>query len=695
MYSYSNDFHRLLGEDYRNFTLRLQMKVSDIDGNKVTLLLDNSDIMENSFSVDSATSNTGELTIGAVVSSQLKFTLYNNEDVFSLLDFMDGEVTLWVGMEVDGLVEEDLYGVYTVTEAKFSELSISITALDNVSKLSHTYEGGISYPATLEQIVRECCSACGVLYDTSLPTFMRNYIVKTAPQDTSLTYGMLISYVAQASGCFVRTTPDGKIRFDWYSMSTLNDNKDGGTFKYDGYTEDHEPEAQLDGGNFLDYSSGDDYDGGTFRDLSSYHTVNHTATSEFDTDDIAVTGVKVTSLPVDSSVEADTSLVGNEGYVIEINSNPLIQEGQSEVVAQQIYDNVRFMIFRPLSVTCLPDPSIEAGDIGIVADPSGNYYKCFFSTVTFIPDGYMRVACDAPSRNRQNSAIQSAITAVLQKSKEWVAHEKSDREIALENMTNLMSNALGFFTSEVVQEGGGSILYLHNKKRLEDSNIQWKVTEYGVMVSTDYGKTFNSGWTSDGNMVANTLSAIGVNADWINAGEITGRRINNGNGTFLVDESGNLYSSSAHITGGGIELTGQTEDDARAIIRRFDNENVYLSLSPGMIKVHGKDHREAFLGALQLVMEDLGNITTVTGHGITIRGDYGITINGQQVATMDKVPNSSDFATSNDVRTLANVVQSKASYSNVWDVLGLKLKNGKDVDIRIEGGIITNIKRYD
>lgn len=642
-----------------NYTIRIHMKVWDIDCNVVEFKDDtairNADIWENSFTVDSATSEGGELSVGSVIASQLKFGLVNDEDRFDYIDFIDGAISLWIGMEMeDGAVEEELYGVYTITEATFSDGTIDIVALDNISKLAHDYVSTITYPATLDVIASDCCNACGVVLDgDSIPPFMKEFSVQSKPDD-NLNYAEVISFIAQIAGCFVKCTHDGKLMFGWYDISVVSEVYDGGTFKYDGRTETLDKETEADGGSFA-YNDGDDIDGGDFVTMGNYHDINNTFTFECATDDVAITGVKVTSTSTDSEIEADSYLAGTEGYVIEINSNPLIQLGQSTEVATHIYSVMKKMRFRPLNVTTLPNPMIEAGDVGVVADYKGIYYPCFFSTVTFSTDNPMSLICDAQSRNRNDANIKSALNQVLQKSKEFVAYEKSAREVALENMNTLMSNALGYFSTSVTQASGGQITYIHNKPNLDDSNIRWCFTEQGFMVSTDYGQTWRAGFDSSGNAVVNVLSAVGINADWINAGTITGRTISGGtingatitsvgsDGQSTIIQGGTLTTNNANITGGSIAISTQSSSTDIIELNSSDGSSTGIT-SSGMSTSSG-GYRAAYGASGYQVYSPSGDTSYLTP---TMLG-----LNGKRYTELVSPSDLSSYATKGELSSYA------------------------------------------
>ena len=101
----------------------------------------------------------------------------------------------------------------------------------------------------------------------------------------------------------------------------------------------------------------------------------------------------------------------------------------------------------------------------------------------------------------------------------------------------------------------------------------WKTSDGGSAKDGPY----TNAWTIDGNLVASFITAL----------TLTGLKINNGSGTFKVDESGNvvankLSSKSATITGGSISI--QTSSQNTSAIQLSHNEWT-LKVSPLEIRI--------------------------------------------------------------------------------------------------------------
>lgn len=120
-----------------------------------------------------------------------------------------------------------------------------------------------------------------------------------------------------------------------------------------------------------------------------------------------------------------------------------------------------------------------------------------------------------------------------------------------------MDSASGMFPTEVKQEDGSTILYVHDKKTLKDSKNVFKITSDAVGFSTDGGKTYPFGFTLDGDFLTRILYTIGINADYINTGAITVKD-SDGNIIFQAD----IANKRVIISGDYVQIGGKTATDA-------------------------------------------------------------------------------------------------------------------------------------
>lgn len=325
-----------------------------------------------------------------------------------------------------------------------------------------------------------------------------------------------------------------------------------------------------DGGNFTDYTSGDSVDGGTFIQAKKYHHFyNFGSNPTIAVDDVVITGVKV-EIEIDN--EKLSHLYGETGYILSIVNNPLIQsKSDAELIAATVGQKIVGMRFRPFSANILSDPSIEAGDPCIVSirTSRGIYsYQSFVTSLSYTIGQRETVRCDAETPSRNSSIRYSAQTKAIVEERKKTQQKFTAYNLAVQQLTNLMANSFGVFKTEQVLEDGSVVYYMHNKPTLAESQTIWKMTSDAFAVSTDGGQTWNAGFDSNGNVVVNILNAIGINADWINAGTIRGIEI--------ITNRGKI--AGLNITENGFA----SDNDIIAITNDYDKEGKPIQ---GLIKV--------------------------------------------------------------------------------------------------------------
>lgn len=555
MIDLSAEFKSEIQNDNRNFLPFLDITLKD----GTVLNLTKSDIWENSFRVEDSTSQSGIFTIGAAVTGKLSVTLNNIYDDFSEYDFADAEVIAYLGLQLSETLEKIRIGTYTVDDPSYDGSTISLSLLDGMTKFDRPYnESTLQYPATLGEILRDACQCCNV---TLLSTAFdgSDYLVSERPNDEALTFGDIVACVSQIACKWAKMDAYGRLKLDWYNMAVFDDNAlNGGTFSIS--TTPYSDGDNADGGNFTDYTSGDSVDGGTFEDQKAFHHIYATKSFSVSTDDVVITGVRVTEEFEETEQEKKgTYLSGDEGYVIDISGNVLIQKGNCKTVADYLYGKIGGMRFRPLTVSALTDPSIEAGDVAYFTDRKGNTYKSFISNRTFTLGGTEEISCDAETPSKNSAKSFSDMTKAIVKARSEAKKKLDAYDMAVQQLTNLITQSFGIFKTEEKQEDGSVIYYLHNKPELSSSSTIWKMTADAFAVSTDGGKTWNAGMDSEGNAVLNILSAVGINFDWAHGGTLKLGGKNNIDGKLEVyDAEGNqvgywtkdgFYANGAEIKG--------------------------------------------------------------------------------------------------------------------------------------------------
>lgn len=499
--------------------------------------ISDSELWANGFEVNDSTSSNGTFTIGALITGKLKIKLNNIYEDYSKYDFDKASVTAYVSKSFsDGTSEKLKIGEYRVSETSYDGSLITLTCLDNINNFNREYDSNLSYPTTAYEVVRDACIKCDVPF-TMARFDNSDYVINEIPSDNQkLTYGQVIAYILQLSGLWGKCGHDGELLIGWYDMSQFgSQNYNGGTFSTK--TTPYSDGDTLNGGNFTDYSSGDSVDGGTFTETRNYHNIYTQKDLNVATDDVVITGVKVTVTSKEDKTKDVNALAGKEGYVVSISDNPFISADKAQTVADYIFKKIGGMRFRPLDATLLSNPLIESGDVALVTDRKQNTYSCFISNRAFTVGSGTKISCDAENASRNSADKFSNETKAIVQARKVAQAQLSAYDKQMQLLTQLMSQSLGLFKTEQVQEDGSIIYIMHNKADLNSSNIQWKMTANGMAVSNDYGKTWKAGIDKDGNAIFNIMSAIGINFDWAHGGTLTLGGENNTNGKQYVKDA--------------------------------------------------------------------------------------------------------------------------------------------------------------
>ena len=503
--------------------------------------ISDSELWANGFEVNDSTSSNGTFTIGALIAGKLKIKLNNIYEDYSKYDFDKASVTAYVSKSFsDGTSEKLKIGEYRVSETSYDGSLITLTCLDNINNFNREYDSNLSYPTTAYEVVRDACIKCDVPF-TMARFDNSDYVINEIPSDNQkLTYGQVIAYILQLSGLWGKCGHDGELLIGWYDMSQFgSQNYNGGTFTTK--TTPYSDGDTLNGGNFTDYSSGDSVDGGTFTETRNYHNIYTQKDLNVATDDVVITGVKVTVTSKEDKTKDVNALAGKEGYVVSISDNPFISAEKAQTVANYIFKKIGGMRFRPLDATLLSNPLIESGDVALVTDRKQNTYSCFISNRAFTVGSGTKISCDAENASRNSADKFSNETKAIVQARKVAQAQLSVYDKQMQLLTQLMSQSLGLFKTEQVQEDGSIIYIMHNKANLNSSNIQWKMTANGMAVSSDYGKTWNAGVDKDGNAIFNVMSAIGINFDWAHGGTLTLGGEDNTNGKqYVKDANGKI-----------------------------------------------------------------------------------------------------------------------------------------------------------
>lgn len=512
-------------------TYQLFVRVT-LRGEDKVFELENKDLWSSGVSIDDAVSSDEAFgALGATIINSVSLTIDNTAETYTPYDFNGAKLEIWVGKTLYDTetprLEKIKKGVFLVDDPFLSGPLLQLYCLDYMSLLDTPYAASsLVYPKTLLQIVQDICTRAGVQLAT-LDFPHHDYMIQERPGDETTTDREVLSWVATLAGCYARFNRDGELELSWFDQQAINARQadiDGGSF--DTSTPHYSTGANVEGGAFSPWADGTETEGGTFTEAEKFHYLQSAFQRDIGVDDTVVTGVtayvKMENEDGEEEIKAFTS--GRAGYTIEIRDNALLTPDNAQTVVNWLGIQLIGLQFRKASLVHLSDPTIEAGDLALAADWKGREHLILVTRTAFNTSGRQQTvsASEPPSRN--SAARFSSATKAYVAARKLVKQEKTKRDLALEKLAEKLEAAPGLYCT-VEAADSGSIYYLHDKPTVADSDILWKMNSEAWAVSTDGGDTWNAGLTVDGDMIVRILTAIGINADWINAGTVSADRI--------------------------------------------------------------------------------------------------------------------------------------------------------------------------
>lgn len=419
-------------------------------------------------------------------------------------------------------------GVYTVTTPEQYSDIINVTALDDMYKANKAYTSGLKLPQSLINLIRDACGTIGI--GMNLVMDHGDIIIRKIPD--GMTFRQLFGYAAMVESANARIDYSGNLQFVKWDFERTNI-----------------PELK----NY-----------GNPPTLSS--------------DDIVITGIKVTNGQSNDDTDTEHSgMYGEEGYVLELE-NELIDTDQLQTVANIIGEQIVGARFRNLEGDLVYNPLVEFGDMVYTYDRLGNKYLTPLTDVSGNVGGLTTVKTQADDPIRGSSDFYGNSTKAIVAARQMVQKETSAREEAIQRLAEKLNSSSGLYMTQEPQQDGSIVYYMHNKATMAESNIIWKLTAEAFAVSTDGGKTYPYGFAVTGELITRLLYAEGINADYINAGTLIVRD-KSGNAIFEADmDTGSVTLDGSYVTIGSKPLNEKIEDVenmaalARNMTMQLDND---------------------------------------------------------------------------------------------------------------------------
>lgn len=430
-------------------------------GQEDTLTLTNADIISGSLSIDRYCVSGNTIEISSAVSAELSLCLSNNDGRFNNIIFEGAELYVRVGAG-------DRYipmGYFTVDNSPRRLSSISISALDRMVLFDKYVEREkLSFPCTVGTLLSNICNLCNVELSTPIQQlFNYDYIIKELYTEDSCTYRQLLQWVAEITKTCAYIDWDGMLRLEWYGQTNIS------------------------------------------------ITENERYSSDLLENPVTITGVKIIS------AEGNEYTAGEQSYAIKIEGNALICPEDIQLIADGIYSEIAGFTYTPYTAEIKPMPYMYPLDM-ISFSKNGIAYPSIVTNANYKLNGKMAIAGKGETATSEGYASANPLTKqesiIINTIKKITNETLNDRIQSVFGFNDLISNALGLYTTIMEQPDGSKKFYLHDNPLLVNSQTIY------TMVSGGFAYT-NAGWNNgnpvweygfskDGNAVFKKVSAYGV-----------------------------------------------------------------------------------------------------------------------------------------------------------------------------------------
>ena len=376
-----------------------------------TKLLENEKVLVESVKNFTITSGAEEITIGSAMASYVQATIENKGIALS-----GKEVSLEIGVEVDGEMEYIPMGLYTIQNPKIESNKVTFTAYDRLaSRCNGAYYSKLSYPTDAVDILAEISTMTGVAIDTS--TLQRgiqinqraiieegDYNEETDESEVittyvnpfdGYTYKETIGFIAGLFGKFAICGRTGMIEFRWYQ--------------------------------------GIDYE---IPSNIFYNDLQETEES-----------FSIKRLTCDNSDQTLSSGSGATGISMQ---NPVMTQS----ILDGVYNTVQGLVFTPAALRFIGDTRLDIGDIVTAVKNDGTKFTIpIISLITSYDGGLMQtIASYGNTAEEDDSDTKGPITEMAERVEYELAFVK---KLMVDNLTatnatikNLSGDVLKFKTGE-------------------------------------------------------------------------------------------------------------------------------------------------------------------------------------------------------------------------------------------------------
>lgn len=312
-----------------------------------------------------------EFTIGSAFSDYIEAEIW--ADPGGSLQITAGDALTYYRQDDAG--NRTKVGVfYAEKPTRTKRNSYKVTAYDTMSKLDADFSGWLhanqaQFPKTIWQLVQLACQRAGVTLASSSLPINGSYSVQAFYAD-DLTCRQIVSWAAEAAGCYAHMNADGKLQFLTYTdkRSTAKITPDG---------------ANSSTAYYADSLSYEDY------------TVK------------AIEKVQIRQSDSDVGVIYPDSTTATNTYVVQ--GNLLLTTGTEanlKTVAQNLYNVLKSVTYTPCKVSVPSSSGLACGQIVHVKDARGREFDTYLMSAT-ISSGKASFESVGSASRESSSAVNS------------------------------------------------------------------------------------------------------------------------------------------------------------------------------------------------------------------------------------------------------------------------------------------------
>lgn len=517
MYKVEQSIIDLFNKHYRQ-VLRITFK-----GKYENFTIDESEVIQRGFTTDRYSVSGSKIELGSAIAAELTLKVKNYDGKYDETVFEGGELFVEVGIKKwdahrweNAVVHYIPCGYFIIDTPPRAKTTINISALDRMVLFDKEADlSQITFPITVENLIKKVCELCGVTVATDLSKLVnRNYSITAAPTTQSLTYRTLIQWCAFLTATCAYMDYDGKLVFKWYEQT--------------------------------DYPV----------------TPSERYSSDMYENDITLTGLVYTGSNNGVYVTGETT------YALTYSRCDILQNNVESTLSN-IYYAIRGFTYRPYEATIKPAPFLYPMDMIKYTDAKGVVHDTIVTHVTFTANNNTSIAGSGETTTQNDYASNSGLTPeqqqAIQEMKNSIEVTISAEALASLNAVQTLANAMGYNLT-VLSDGDTQNYYIHNGSFLVTSDSIYTLRN-GYIAFTDNWNGGNPSWTTTitqaNNIILQVLKEYKLSGENIADGAITEAHLANALKSALTLE---ITTAANGALNSAKDYTDDQMDDAKSYV---------------------------------------------------------------------------------------------------------------------------------